>query len=89
MKKEICFGMIMRIFGSELRLLHRYDFLGQIQALAMGVRYFKGNTQQRQGLGPAGFDADFQYNNPNNLEDLAFRYPFRKCGFIRGKYHQH
>lgn len=62
-------------FGSELRLLHRYDFMGQIQALAIGARYFKGNTQQRQGLGPAGYDADFHYNNPNNLEDLSFRYP--------------
>jgi Fe(3+) dicitrate transport protein len=62
-------------FGSELRLLHRYDLFGQIQALAGGVRYFKGNTQQRQGLGPAGYEADFRYLNPNNLEDLSFRYP--------------
>lgn len=62
-------------FGSELRVLHRYDLFGQIQALAGGVRYFRGNTQQRQGLGPAGYDADFRYLNPNNLEDLSFRYP--------------
>jgi Fe(3+) dicitrate transport protein len=62
-------------FGSEIRFLHRYDFLGQIQALAVGARYFKGNTQQRQGLGPAGYAADFTYSNPDNLEDLSFRYP--------------
>jgi Fe(3+) dicitrate transport protein len=62
-------------FGSELRLLHRYDLFGQIQALAVGARYFKGNTKQRQGLGPAGYEADFRYLNPNNLEDLSFRYP--------------
>lgn len=62
-------------FGSELRVLHRYDLFGQIQALAGGVRYFRGNTQQRQGLGPAGYDPDFRYLNPNNLEDLSFRYP--------------
>ncbi|SMG53690.1 Fe(3+) dicitrate transport protein, partial [Marivirga sericea] len=61
--------------GSELRFLHRYDFLGQIQALAVGARYFKGNTQQRQGLGPAGYAADFTYSNPDNLEDLSFSYP--------------
>lgn len=69
-------------FGSELRFLHRYDFMGQIQALAFGARYFRGNTQQRQGLGPAGFDADFQYNNPNNLEDLSFRYPSENVAFF-------
>ncbi|WKK82981.2 TonB-dependent receptor [Marivirga arenosa] len=62
-------------FGSELRFLHRYDLFGQIQAAAIGARYFKGNTQQRQGLGPAGFEADFRFNNPSELEDLAFRYP--------------
>ena len=61
--------------GSELRVLHRYNLFGQIQALAGGIRYFRGNTHQRQGLGPAGYDADFRYLNPNNLEDLSFRYP--------------
>ncbi|MBK6265887.1 TonB-dependent receptor [Marivirga sp. S37H4] len=62
-------------FGSELRILHRYDLFGQIQALAGGIRYFKGNTQQRQGLGPAGYEPDFRFLNPNNLEDLSYRYP--------------
>jgi Fe(3+) dicitrate transport protein len=61
--------------GSELRLLHRYDLFGQVHAIAGGVRYFRGNTQQRQGLGPAGYDPDFRYLNPDNLEDLSFRYP--------------
>lgn len=64
-----------RNIGSELRVLHRYDLFGQIQALAVGARYFKGNTQQRQGLGPAGYAADFQYSNTHDLEDLSFRYP--------------
>lgn len=71
-----------RNFGTEFRTLHRYKLFDQIQALAAGFRYFQGNTQQQQGLGTSGYDADFHYINPDNLEDLSFQYPSRNVAFF-------
>jgi Fe(3+) dicitrate transport protein len=71
--------------GVELRLLREYHLpIRQHQAaeqghllssLLVGMRLYHGNTHRRQGLGPGGTDADFQYLHPDNLEQSDFRFP--------------
>jgi Fe(3+) dicitrate transport protein len=54
--------------GNETRLLHQYRFLKQPATALIGTRMYKGTTRSRQGNGSSGSDADYTFNNPNNLE---------------------
>lgn len=57
-----------RNFGHELRLLHKYTFIAKLpSAFVIGSRYYKGNTISQQGEANDGQDADFSYNDANNL----------------------
>jgi Fe(3+) dicitrate transport protein len=48
-------------FGSELRMISNYRFLGKEQTLATGVRYFNGFIQRNQnGEGDAGTRMNFE-----------------------------
>lgn len=51
-------------FGTEVRYLLPFDFLDEKSHLAAGVRYYRGNTQRKQGKGSAGDDADFTFADP-------------------------
>lgn len=61
--------------GSEWRLLHSYQFLGQKNTFLVGTRLYRGNTTARQGWGSAGSDANFRFLNPNNIEDSDYQFP--------------
>ena len=53
-------------YGMEVRALRRYRLLGGRHALAMGVRYFHGETRRDQrGQGTTGTGADFAITNAN------------------------
>jgi Fe(3+) dicitrate transport protein len=54
-------------FGTEVRYLLPFDLLDEKSHLAAGVRYYRGNTQRKQGKGSAGDDADFTFANPAAL----------------------
>ncbi|MGL5889172.1 MAG: TonB-dependent receptor domain-containing protein, partial [Bacteroidia bacterium] len=54
-------------FGAEVRYLLPFTLLGEKSHLATGVRYYRGNTQRKQGKGSAGDDADFTFANPDVL----------------------
>ncbi|MBD81211.1 MAG: iron(III) dicitrate transport protein FecA [Crocinitomicaceae bacterium] len=62
-------------FGSELRLIHTYDLLGNPNNLLVGVRYYQGKTNRKQGDGSDDSDANFEFNNPNDLEHSEFDFP--------------
>ena len=73
-----------RNVGAEVRVLHQYHLpallhLRENSALAsslvVGGRIYHGDTHRRQGLGPGGSAADFQYLHPNELEGSDFRFP--------------
>jgi len=68
-----------RNWGNETRLIHRYPFrpFGHdgLSVLLLGTRYYDGFTHRRQGLGPDGSAADFDYLNPGNLEGSDFDLP--------------
>ena len=62
-------------FGSEARLLHRYQMGGQNQVILAGVRFYRGTSTASQGDGSRGSDADFRFLNPANLENSDFVFP--------------
>ncbi len=62
-------------FGSELRLLQRYQLLKNTSTFLIGARYYQGQTIRKQGLGDTTSLANFKYNNPNNLEHSDYTFP--------------
>ncbi|MEX1190104.1 MAG: TonB-dependent receptor [Bacteroidia bacterium] len=61
--------------GNETRLIHRYQVKNQIQVLAVGMRLYKGTTIARQGDASNGSDANFNFLNPNNIENSDYQFP--------------
>ena len=62
-------------FGTELRVLHHYNFLGQKSALVVGGRYYNGMTNRKQGDASASSDADFNLLNPESPEEFDYDFP--------------
>lgn len=62
-------------FGSELRLLQRYQLFKNTSTFLIGARYYQGQTIRKQGLGDTTSLAHFDYNNPNNLEHSDYTFP--------------
>ncbi|AIZ63580.1 hypothetical protein PK28_07545 [Hymenobacter sp. DG25B] len=72
-----------RNFGNETRLVHRYSLLKSFSTALVGVRYYHGFTDQKQGNGSAAADADFRYYPNNGDPSLsAFQYPSRNLSLF-------
>ncbi|MFT4968617.1 MAG: Fe(3+) dicitrate transport protein [Chitinophagales bacterium] len=69
-------------FGNETRLMYKYKIFGNLNTFVIGARFYKGNTQKQQGLGSDGFDANFSYLNPNNLENSDYTFPSRNIALF-------
>lgn len=71
--------------GVEARFLRRYipnrgkDIRG---AVLIGGRYYQGKTTANQGIATDGTDADFTYQNPEDLEGSAFTYPSQNASLF-------
>ncbi|MES2761440.1 MAG: TonB-dependent receptor [Bacteroidota bacterium] len=64
-------------FGSELRLLQRYQLLKNTSTFLIGARYYQGQTIRKQGLGDTTSLPHFEFNNPTNLEHSDYTFPSR------------
>ena len=62
-------------WGNESKLLHIYDFRGMPSVFLIGMRYYQGTTESKQGEANAGSDADYEFLNPNNLEHSDYLFP--------------
>lgn len=69
-------------FGSEFRVMHTYRLLGNPNNLLIGARYYQGKTHRKQGEGSDGSDANFNFNNPNDLEHSAYDFPSQNVAFF-------
>ena len=69
-------------FGNETRLLHRYETWGQTATFLVGIRYYQGHTQNRQGDADDGYDANFEFLNPNDLERSEYEFPSRNLSIF-------
>lgn len=62
-----------RNIGSEVRFLHNFKWLGQMQTFSSGVRYYNGNMQRQQlGKGSIGNDYDMNLQDALFPRDLTF-----------------
>ncbi|MCB9223974.1 MAG: TonB-dependent receptor [Crocinitomicaceae bacterium] len=62
--------------GIELRTLSHYPIGKKMKGtLVSGLRYYKGQTISKQGKANDGYDADFTFNNPNDLEGSNYTFP--------------
>ncbi len=68
--------------GHETRLMHRYKLGNEFAAFATGVRLYQGNTIKQQGDADAGYNANFNYLNPNNLERSDFVFPSKNIALF-------
>ena len=75
METGICWWTSFKNWGNETRFLHRYPLLNDLSVLLLGVRYYDGFTDRRQGEGSSGDDADFAYMSSDLLEGSNFDLP--------------
>ncbi len=61
--------------GSELRLLQRYSLAGRVCNLLIGTRFYKGTTMRKQGDANKTAAPDFDFLNPDNLENSSYVFP--------------
>lgn len=69
-------------FGIENRLIHRYDFLENTSIFLIGMRYYNGFTDRKQGVGSSTSTADFEYQNPDVPEDSKYEFPSQNLAFF-------
>ncbi|NRA47524.1 MAG: TonB-dependent receptor [Phaeodactylibacter sp.] len=63
--------------GSEARLLHRYKVNGQLSTFLLGLRLYRGHTENMQGDASEGEGPDFRFLNPEDLEQSNYDFPSR------------
>lgn len=66
--------------GSEIRLMRKYSNKAGSKlpvrgAVLAGGRYYRGQTSSLQGTSTGGTSSDFQFINPNNLENSSYLFP--------------
>lgn len=70
-------------FGTEARLLKRYSLVSHLPStLVVGGRYYQGYSHAVQGLASAGDDANFNFNNPDDVEGSDYNFPSRNVALF-------
>jgi len=64
-------------FGNETRLIKRYNLNDLPSTFLIGTRYYQGFTTNQQGLANDGYEADFTFLNPDDLERSQYEFPSR------------
>jgi Fe(3+) dicitrate transport protein len=72
-----------RNFGNETRLITRYTIGSRISTFLTGFRYYQGFTKNKQGNASDGYDPDFNFTNPDDLERSAYDFPSRNIAFFQ------
>lgn len=71
-----------RNWGLESRFMQRYTLNSQPSILLLGIRYYEGMNQSKQGEGSTGSDADFRFTNPEETMLSDYRFPSRNLAFF-------
>lgn len=69
-------------FGNETRLLFKYKTFSNLSSLLIGTRIYKGNTIKQQGLASDSYKPDFEYLNPDKLENSDYTFPSRNIALF-------
>lgn len=62
-------------YGAEWRFLKRYLLFNSNSHFLIGARYYKGRTVRKQGDGDKSDRANFNFLNPDNLENSSYVFP--------------
>lgn len=62
-------------YGAELKFLQRYKLFNQNNHFLAGVRYYRGQTLRKQGDADSTAAANFNFLNPDNLENSSYTFP--------------
>lgn len=81
LERELIRGDFNNI-GNETRLLHRYPLKKSLGVLLLGTRLYKGKTFSKQGNASIGSDADFNFNNPDDIEHSNYTFPSFNAAFF-------
>jgi Fe(3+) dicitrate transport protein len=68
--------------GNETRFLHRYKIKNKPGVILIGGRFYKGQTDNKQGLSSNGNDPYFEFINPEDLEGSDYRFPSMNLAFF-------
>jgi Fe(3+) dicitrate transport protein len=66
---------VYKNFGAEIRFLQRYHLLGKNSHFLVGTRYYRGQTVRKQGDADKSNKANFNFLNPDNLENSFYTFP--------------
>ena len=72
-------------WGTEARLLHRYNFFGRENAFVVGTKYYHAKNTAQQGPGSSGSDANFNLATnefPFYKTQSDYEYPNRNLAFF-------
>lgn len=61
--------------GSELRFLKRYILFDNNSHFLIGARYYRGHTERKQGDADKSNQPNFNFLNPDNLENSFYTFP--------------
>ena len=64
-------------FGNETRFLTKYKWRNNQNSFLVGLRYYQGYLDRKQGFGSNKSDADFNYYNFENTSSSEFIFPSR------------
>jgi Fe(3+) dicitrate transport protein len=70
----------------ETRLVHLYDWRGQVHTLAAGFRYYHGRTSRQHGVGATGSEPQFEWLVPELDRDMTFT-TLNLAGFAENAFH--
>ena len=69
-------------FGNETRLLKKYKWKEMNNTFLVGIRYYQGHLDRKQGFGTNGSDADFSYYDFENTASSTFTFPSRNIAIF-------
>ncbi len=61
--------------GIEARYMWKYYLAKRLSSWLIGARFYTGVTRKQQGQGTNGSDANYAFNDPENLEGSDYSFP--------------
>lgn len=69
-------------WGIESRFMQRYTLKSEPSILLLGIRYYNGLNESKQGVGSNRSGADFSFTNPDELTQSDYKFPSKNVAFF-------
>ena len=84
-ERDLIIGNYLNV-GNETRWMQKYSFGNIMGTFLLGGRFYTGETRSRQGLGDSGYDANYAFISPNDLEGSDYFFPSFNTSFFIENY---